>query len=77
MKSQKWFDKLDDRMMVLYQMNSAIELGRMQGQLHESQMQRYYRGEGPKPKYDVTPEHKLQRHLEREWKREKRNASKF
>lgn len=75
MKSQKWFDKLDDRMMQLYQLNSAIELGRMQGRLYESRMQNYYHGIGEKPEpLGVTPEHKLQRHLEREWKREKKKC---
>jgi len=75
MKSQKWFDKLDDRIMVLYRMDSAIKLGRMQGELYASQMQNYYLGIGDKPEpLGVTPEHKLQRHLEREFKREKKKV---
>ena len=59
-------------MVQLMQQNSAIQLGRMQGELYQLQLQKYYNGKGDKPKYTVTPEHKLQRHLEREWYRERK-----
>lgn len=75
MKSKKWFDKLDDRIMVLYQMDQAIQIGRLQGENYGMRMQTYYRGEGPMPEpLGVTAEHKLQRHLEREFKREKKKC---
>lgn len=61
--------KLDERMMVLSQIDSGIRIGRLQGELHQMQLHAHYRDGCPLPKYERTPEYRLMKHYEREYHR--------
>ena len=66
-KREKAMRRLDDRISELHRIDSAIKLGRLQGEL--MQMQKDFPScEKPQP-YERTPEYRLQMHLEREYRR--------
>lgn len=69
-RTDRTLAKMDDRMMELSRLDSAIKFGRLQAELRESQLRNFYMGIGPDPgKYERTPEYRLMRHLEREFVR--------
>lgn len=55
---------LDDRTMQLYRLDNAIKTGRIEGELRQMKLQN-----GERATYERTPEHRLQRHYEREYNR--------
>jgi len=72
---RRLLNKLDDRIIHLAQLEGQRELGRLEGENRGMEMLRYYRGECDKPEEFKRTEHKrLQKHLEREYKRVARNT---
>jgi hypothetical protein len=62
--------KLDDRMTELHRLDSAIKLGRLQGELFKMQQRNaFFDQSQPKPKYERTPESRLEKHYAREYER--------
>lgn len=62
------FDRLDDRMMVLYQIDEAVKRGRFQGET----VGMLVMAVGERKKYERTAESRLLKHYERQWKRLRR-----